>query len=266
LVDDADFAEEVMKPLFAIKDTQRWRQMADDWFSVDHLQRTAGATPRWVGAIQRSRSNEHPQKSGPTVGTSPLNLRDDEGVASHVAFLYDETKKLLWLQRDRSIIGKLDFSDYLRIMTNVSFGLTARLRDDSVARAKKLKRYRGIDFAFVQQTDAKAKSKLAKLLSSFGHYGAYRIEVSLTPVRGGTLNPDAREVVNSLAESIEADDGEVTKAHIKGRIDEDDEDMLIDLIRDKQRFSIDIARARTRTAPRLMAAVERIWSDNRSRV
>lgn len=265
---DEDFVKKVLQPLADIEVKDRWEQMGDDWFCVDHLRSVRGTSPRWLGAIQRSFTYEHPLKSGPKVATESLGLENGTGVASHIAFLYDETEKLIWLQRDRNVIGKLSFTDYLRIKSSTTFAMVPRLRTDSVERARTLKHIRRFEFAYLSPADVlkRNRSPLTKLLSQFGTYGAYRIEVALIPSRGTTLDPDARELVAMVADAVDEGGDEIPKAQVKGRVDENEDDTFIDLVRDKQKFAVEIRHERSRDAERLITAVSKIWSDNRRKV
>ena len=270
LADDADFVKSVLEPLDALPvnyvagQPSRWHQYGDDWLAIDQLRRVGGTSPRWEGAIQRSFSNEHPYRSGPTAGTRPLGLPTGEGVAEYVAFLYDESSRLLWLQRQRRVVGKGYFTDYLRALTGVTFSIAHRLRDDSVKRARKLAKIRHYEMSYLTDELKNAKGSLANLIRSWSHYGAYKITVKLTPVRGGTLNANAKRLVDETGSEVEDGDA-IAKAVIAG-IDENDEDRIIDLIRDKEKFSTMIPVSRSQDPARLVGAVRRIWSENQAKV
>ncbi|MDQ1446774.1 MAG: hypothetical protein QOI20_3238 [Acidimicrobiaceae bacterium] len=274
MTDEQEFGLNVMEPLsglpldYEIGKPSRWQDLGDGWLVIDRLAQIAGKYPRWEGAIQRVFNTEHPNEAGPNHPTQPLQLAAEKGLGEHVAFLYDETSRLLWLQRDRRVCGKMHFTDYLRTMAAVSFSLAVRLRKDSVKRARKLRSVRRLEFAYLTQESHQAKGSLEELLAKFTGYGAARIEVTLTPVRGGTLNPSVKHLVDGLATEIDDKTGGVRKALVSGRMtaDEDEDDTLIDMLRDRTPMSTSVAANRTRSADRLIAAVRSIWSNNRSKV
>lgn len=273
LANDQDFSTDVLQPLAKLPlihmdgQPSRWMDLGDGWLVVDHLDRIGGKYPRWEGAIQRVFNNEHPNHSGPHRTTAPLKLDPADGLGEHVAFLYDEESKLLWLQRDRRVCGKLYFGDYLRALVPVSFSLVIRLRTDALKRARKLNAVRGLSFAYLTRDSNKPKGSIEKLLARFSGFGAARIEIKLTPVRGGTLDPSVKQVVADVASEIEDESDVIGKATVLGRMNEDDErDMFIDLLRDRAPMSFNIPANRTRDARRLIAAVREIWSDNRDKV
>lgn len=249
-----------------VADADRWFDLGDGWLVLDRLDYTGGKLPRWEGAIQRTLIHEHPNRSGPKVGTNPLNLPDDEGLGSHVAFLYDVNAKLLWLQRDRSIVGRIYLGDYLRSMTNTTFSMVARLRTDSLKRARKMKTIRIIDFAYLTEGHQRPKGKLGRMLDKLSGYGAARIEIRLSPKRGDTLDPSAVDAVTDLLDAYEEDSERIGKAQIIGRQNPNLDDEFIDLIRDRMQFGETIAAHRSRDADRLINAVRSVWSANRGRV
>lgn len=273
LADGETFADDVLKPLAALPlayvkgRPSRWQDLGDGWLVIDHLDQIGGKYPRWEGAIQRVFNTEHPYHSGPNRKSQPLALGADEGLGEHVAFLYDEETNLLWLQRDRRVCGKILFGDYLRELVPVSFSLVIRLRTDALKRARKLHKVRSFSFAYLTRDSNRPKGSIEQLLARFSGFGAARIEIKLTPERGGTLNPSVKEVVQDVASEIEEESDVIGKATITGRMDEDDErDTFIDMIRDRIPMSVNIPANRTRDARRLIAAVRDIWSANRNKV
>lgn len=273
LADGQDFGTDVLQPLarLPLKYTpgqpSRWLNLGDGWLVVDRLDKVTTKHPRWEGTIQRVFNNEHPYESGPNHPSSPLNLSPETGLGEHVAFLYDESSKLLWLQRDRRVCGKLLFGDYLRSMVPVSFSLVIRLRTDALKRARKLKVVRAISFAYLTRDSNNPQGSLEKLLAKFSGYGAARIEIKLTPQRRGALDPSSKQLITDVAAEIEDDPEAIGKATVSGRMSDDDEsDTIIDMIRDRMSLSTNIAANRTRDAGRLIGAVRGIWSANRDKV
>lgn len=273
LANDENFATDVLQRLAALPleyvegQPSRWQDIGDGWLVMDHLERIGGKYPRWEGAIQRIFNTEHPYHSGPHRKSGPLALKDDEGLGEHVAFLYDEAANLLWLQRDRRVCGKLHFGDYLRDLAPVSFSLVIRLRTDALTRARRLREVRNLSFAYVTRDSNKPKGPIEKLLAKFSGFGAARIEIRLAPMRGGTLDPSVKQVVEDVASEIEDDPHAIGKATVVGRMDEEDErDTVIDMIRDRANMYFNIPANRTRDAKRLIAAVREIWSANRDKV
>lgn len=267
-----DFATDVLAVIQALPrqyedgEPSRWWDIGDGWLLVDHLERKGGQYPRWEGTFLRVRNEDLPNRSGPR-GITDLDLDDDEGLGEHIAFLYDEKTNLLWFQRDKRIVGKLLCMDYLRKMSGTSFAHSMRLREDAVRRARRLKVVRRVELGYLTDDMRNATGPLAKGLRLLMGYGAARIDVILTPSRGGSLDPEVKDLVADLGEEVEQDTGRVDKAKIKGRYEEDEErDEVIDLLRDRLAMSVRISRERRRDPIRLIGAVREIWSENRTKV
>lgn len=267
LMPKQNFSSDVLGVLDKMRLDDRWQDLGDGWLCIDKLDYVGGSAPRWEGAIHRTWTLEHPHRSGPQFGVKPLNLPDGQGIAEHIGFLYDVKREILWLQRDRRICGKLFFGDYLRAMTATSFGLTLRTRQDGLKRLAGLHVFRSIELAFLTDELKKARTTgVSRWLRQAGSYGAARIEIKLTPLRRGTLDPSTKQVVEDLVATYSDNPDAVAKAKVKGRVDEDSEDDFIDLVRDRDYLATRIPSDKSRTAVRMIEAVRKIWSDNRGKV
>ena len=270
--DDHDFVEHVLKPVAALSmdyedgEPSRWLDLGEGWLCMNDIKRVSGgsARPRWEGSMQRINNKNLPGRASPR-GRRELDIDDDEGLDRFIGFLYDEGAKLLWLQRDRAVCGKLLFMDYLNTKSGTAVWAAIRLRKDAIARAKKLKVIRSVDFAYLDEDTDGSKGPLEKKLDKFLKYGAGRIDVRISSERKGTLTPDAKELVREVVEELHNE--HIAKAQIKGRYEEDDEkDTVIDLLRDRAKLAISVAEDRRQDPVRLVGAVRDIWLEFRDKV
>lgn len=273
-----DFTDDLLKPVFARKDDWehrangkgRWWEYTDGtWLFLqnleEHTSKAAGKRPAstyWVGSACRARTDELPQQVT-KHGVSPLSIAiEDGGVLAHVAFLWEPERKLLWLQREREV-GRTALMAYLRSQSGVAAGAIPIFETDAPAQAMKMKDVKKIDVTYiVGNQDAKPKG-FFKTLKQLEGYGAATIEIKITPSRGNYLDAGAREVVKDIAGEVIGKTGTVQKAQIWGDLSKEDENVLVDLLRERSDYSTEVDKDKTSDPERLMRAVRNVWIAHR---
>lgn len=236
----------------------RWGEYGSDWICIDNQ----NVHPRLgivVGTAFRLRMDELALRGG-AHGIQELNLKDEEGLGEHVAFLWDSNTNLLWMQRDRWRMAIGVFCAHVRERTQQAVVADAVYRADTIKRVKKLAEVRKFEFRILTGENLKGKkSGLLKYLTSIGEYGGATVEIRISPRRGKALDPSAVSAVQDMVMMIETEPDSVAKATVVGRESSDGGDVFLDLLRDRNEFAHEVPPARMRDPGKLMRAVKTVW-------
>lgn len=273
-----DLGEVVFQKLFDLSPTMptgpaeqhstRWVYTEDEgWLVCDELRSIAGKNPRWEGAIMRPKSKDlgyivdadGKRALGDTLG--PRASYSDR----YVAFLFDCTTGLLWLQRAKGTVGRESFVDYLSERTNLPLGMKMLLRDDAIARAEQFDVLKTLKFSYYR--DSAGAHELEEFINVSDQLGHVKVNVTLSAPRG-QLGRSARRLLKRVTGLVRRDgDKTIKSASLEGAVEDIDEDwMPVDLFRDRNSFSKDLALERTREPAKLIEAVRWIWANNRENV
>lgn len=249
------------------KPRTRWQEAEHGWLVIDLLNEHEGSYPRWEGTIARVQVKDLGHIIGPK-GSTPLHkrLEEDEGYSRHIAFLYDKRTELLWLQRDRRIVGQTAFGDYLRDVTSTSVSMKMVLADNALERANGLGVLRFASVGFYPKRGN--ASDLDEFLEQTEKFGDVRVDLKISAGRKQGLGEPVRKFVRAIGRAIsKGDQSLVETAKVGGRLTEDDKkDMVIDLFNDRLDLTQHISDDRTREPMRLVSAVRQIWSRHRDDV
>jgi hypothetical protein len=246
----------------------RWGSYYTSRIVIDNL-RTGSPM---IGTVFMARNLDLPLVGGAS-GIAPPALTADQGIGKHVAFLWDKANEVFWFQRDRNAVGMTAFKDYVMARTGVSVAITPRLHPDALARLNKLKYVKRIDVTFTRRKDGRAQTRTERgstvheFLELRERLDAAAIEVTIKPSRSTYLGQGSRAFLRETARLLHSGFEELTGAKILGvtEFNEDDEPdwQTVDLLRDKMHFAVELADSRFRDPNAIMAAIKRLWQENK---
>lgn len=257
IADLSDTFEDVDDP------NSRWYQWGDDWICLDDLELKANYA---LGTMFRLRLKDLSLRGGAN-GISDLGLAKDDGLGTHVAFLWDSATNIVWFQRDRASTTARMFFKYIIDRAGKAVGNMPMLRADAIKRAKSFKLIKKLVVG-IRTDEAPKTGALATYLHRVGdRFGAARVVIEVAPNRGEFLDAaEARAVIPELEEMIGDDEDSVAKAHVIGRTAADDDDVFIDLLRDRNEFGRNLQDEKSRNPKALMQLVRLVWLDSRAKV
>ena len=275
VTNDVDFTDGVLKPLFARsfkwvekgQKDNRWGEYSESWVLLHHLQHhQAKSTVRehYVGSFFRAKVKDLPSRVE-DGGISPLDVDGLNGLGEHVAFAWDPEKAILWLQRDKTI-GKFVVEQHLRERIGSTVTLDHIFKGDAPKRARSLGIVNTFEFAYEVGVDDVADLGPLAFLADTKKYGWGRVEVKFTRVRGSHLKPAAKELVKDIANRVEDGAEYITKAKVGGQLAKEDEAELINLLKGRGDYKVNVASSKFSDPQRLMGAVRQIWLSNRDKV
>lgn len=268
--DKVDFGD-LLEEIFTFSDDfsgrnkagNRWGKYGNNWIIIDQLGEWRG---NLIGTAFQARMRDLSMRGGAN-GISPLDLDDDEGLGKHVAFLWDRKDEFLWFQRDRNALTIGQFSDYVCDRSNERLEVEAVLDSSTLARALAMDRIRTVEISVIGAGSGEDEQipYVGDFLRMNRRYGSRRLNVSLKPERAGVLNTESRKLVKAITSSLGRDI--IVKARITGYIKENpEEEVLLDLLRDRLRFRAQISDARYRDPERLIQSMKQIWLKHRKEI
>jgi hypothetical protein len=246
-------------------ETSRWCGYDTSEMVVEHMKKG----PPVVGTIFMART-EDLQHVGGRAGIRLPNLKDDEGLGKHIAFLWDKERDTLWVQRDQNSVGMTAFQDYMTNRSKCSITITPRLHADAFKRLNKLKYLKRIDITFSPMTDGRPvrgedKSALLEFLGMPSKLDAATVEIRIKPSKGKFLGPRSHAFLKDAAKTLRDGSEDIRTAKIRGVTGYDDDNNAdwqnVDLLRDRMHFDTEIDSSRFRDPKTLMVAIRRVWDD-----
>jgi hypothetical protein len=247
----------------------RWGGYGNSQIAIDNLRKG----PPIVGTVFMAKNEDLSLVGGRRSGIKRPKLDDDEGMGKHIAFLWDQQRQILWVQRDRNSVGMTAFKDHLMDRTNFSLTITPRMHPNTLARMNKLKYLKRIDLTFSKRHDGKESSSvgtttLMEFLDLRDRLDAATIEVTIKASKGKFLGAGSRGLLRDTAKQLREGFDELRGARVLGvtEFDENEEGdwQTVDLLRDKMHFELELDRSRFREPKALMVAIKRLWDDHGS--
>jgi hypothetical protein len=256
---------------FALRGTpaSRWRKhnRSDvDWLALRHLRRSpdGDAKPYLVGTVFRLRLTDLQERAG-IGGFHELDLGALDGLGHNVAFLWDPSVRMLWLQHDPKEVGHGMFARYAKDMGGKGVVLTPVFVDKAIDLAKRLGVVKSLEFAFLTDRHLNPTgAKAWQTLNALDKYGAAVVEVKFKAKRDKVLDDDAMELAAQMADMVSEDEvnpetRRFRKAKVVGRLSPEEGEMLLDLIDDRDKYNVEIPASKNRNAGELMDGMIKLW-------
>jgi hypothetical protein len=224
----------------------------------------------WEGDMIRLRMSDVPVKGSLSGNVEEINLADDEGIGEQTAFLYHIPTRILALQSSQSGTSPSAFAKYFEIMggLNQPIYLDPVLQLDAMARLLNMHsvsrfevRVAGLDHMGVLQNQGIGVQEFISLSEAF-RAPTLSLKLSVGRTKKKTLAVETiKNVAKQLTRAAQRNQQNVKTLRISGSTDEE-ENVQLDLLKDRMREIVDINLGRQRSIPYLLRqkAIQEGWT------
>lgn len=151
----------------------------------------------------RLRATNIPSRAKLDTNVEPMELGDDEYLGEEVSALYDESRNILMLQRNKYSLSPTGIEDYLNLAwgKDETISLRAISVPDPFILARRPAIYRKINLRLANVTQAtergvlgKLNSKLSQIVDSFGALNSVNAQITITMGTKKEENLNEKEV------------------------------------------------------------------------
>lgn len=175
-----------------------------------------------------------------------------------------------WFQRDRAL-SVATFLDYLMILSEIGLKRDPIFHPDAVRRVMKMEILKSFTVSLQESLEnspeMESATHVAELIALRKKYKATRMKVIFETKPRDFLGIEARRLARETAKLVELGQAEIKAAKVRGlvRVDdtEEEESQLIDLLKDRVLFAVELKDERIRQPGPLMTAIRRVWSQYR---
>ncbi|WAH38629.1 DUF6731 family protein [Alicyclobacillus dauci] len=229
----------------------------------------------WFLHFSRLRDTMIPSWATISTNVEPMELEEDEYLGEEITGLYDETNKILMLQRNRNSLSPTGVEAYLNaVWDNHKQHIYLRpiLAKDVAQRVKKGTAFRRltIRFADLDSTSPSSKFKRAKeLVDAFRDYAPVNAEVTLTMGRSRNSSLSSETINEVIDEVLKDREGSgIVKAEIGLKESDDSAVEVIDLFEERAQSSVyfDVPKRKSLEHAVVAKAMVKLYNDSRKRI
>jgi hypothetical protein len=236
--------EEVLKKIIQLPAGQRFQEVRLQYVYLHEA--TFGWQQTWEGEIVRLRMDNIPAKGNLAGQIEELKLADDEGIGEQSAFIYHPATNILLLQSNKHGVSPGNFARYFELIigSNASIYIDPVIQWDALQRLEQMKTVKklNISIAALENMSVFENSGLEEFVNLTTAYQAPAIDIEFKVSRSKKSSLPLEKVRNattSLLRIYNQNQNQVKKIRISGSSDDDD-NLYVDLLKDKMRESIQI--------------------------
>ncbi|MEA5567516.1 DUF6731 family protein [Anabaena sp. UHCC 0399] len=264
---------EVLQKVIQLPADQRFQEVRLHYVSLHEA--VFGWQQTWEGEIVRLRMDNIPVKANLAGKIEDFKLADDEGIGEQSAFIYDPATNILLLQSNKHGVSPGNFARYfeLIISSNASIYIDPVIQLDALQRLEQMKTVKklNISIAALENMSVFENSGLEEFVNLTTAYQAPAIDIEFKVSRSKKSSLPLEKVRNATTALLcisNQNQSQVKKIRISGSSDDDD-NLYVDLLKDKMRESIQIkASTGQRNIPYLerQKALRDAWEKRKSEI
>ncbi|MBD2479877.1 MULTISPECIES: DUF6731 family protein [Nostocaceae] len=264
---------EVLQKVMQLPANQRFQEVRLHYVSLHEA--VFGWQQIWEGEIVRLRMDNIPVKANLAGKIEDFKLADDEGIGEQSAFIYDPATNILLLQSNKHGVSSGNFARYFELIigSNTSIYIDPVIQWDAVQRLEQMKTVTklNISIAALENMSVFENSGLEEFVNLTTAYQAPVIDVEFKVSRSkqpSLLLDKVRNATTKLLRISNQNQSQVKKIRISGSSDDDD-NLYVDLLKDKMRESIQIKASKgQRNIPYLerQKALRDAWEKRKSEI
>lgn len=265
--------EEVLQKLIQVPADQRFQEVRLHYISLHEA--VFGWQQTWEGEIVRLRMDNIPVKANLAGKIEDFKLADDEGIGEQSAFIYHPATNILLLQSNKYGVLPGNFARYFELIigSNASIYIDPVIQWDALQRLEQMKTVKklNISIAALENMSVFENSGLEEFVNLTTAYQAPAIDIEFKVSRSKKSSLPLEKVRNattSLLRISNQNQNQVKKIRISGSSDDDD-NLYVDLLKDKMRESIQIKASNgQRNIPYLerQKALRNAWEKRKSEI
>jgi hypothetical protein len=195
-------------------------------------------------------------------------LEDNEGIGELTAFLYNPNNKILLFQNNLHGISPIAFARYFEQMSGTSntISLDPVMQLNFMQRLSNLKTIREVDIriAGIDNVDFEKEDALKDFMSFANYLRAPNLKLELKSGRSKKESLSLENVINTITDVFKYSRNQQNVKQLKVYgINEDDDRVMIDILKDRMKESIDIkssSRKRNIPYPERQQALRDAWN------
>lgn len=235
---------EVLQKVIQLTADQRFKEVRLHYISLHEA--VFGWQQTWEGEIVRLRMDNIPVKANLAGKIEDFKLADDEGIGEQSAFIYHPATNILLLQSNKHGVSPGNFARYFELIigSNASIYIDPVIQWDALQRLEQMKTVKklNISIAALENMSVFENSGLEEFVNLTTAYQAPAIDIEFKVSRSKKSSLPLEKVLNtttSLLRISNQNQNQVKKIRISGSSDDDD-NLYVDLLKDKMRESIQI--------------------------